>query len=68
MSMAGPTAQDLRLASLLEECLRARSMFDTKEGQEHRILVLGRLNELMKRWIVQTSMEKVNKWRLFVGG
>lgn len=33
-------------------------MFDTHEGQEHRLLVLGRLNELMKRWIIQTSIEK----------
>ncbi len=36
-------------------------MFDTKEGQEHRILVLGKLNELMKRWIVHTSVEKVSQ-------
>ena len=34
-------------------------MFDTEEGKQHRLLVLGRLNELMKRWIVQVSMEKV---------
>ena len=34
-------------------------MFDTQEGKEHRILVLGRLNEQMKKWIMQTSLEKV---------
>ena len=33
-------------------------MFDTPEGRDHRLLVLGRLNELMKRWIVQVSIEK----------
>lgn len=33
-------------------------MFDTREGREHRLLVLGRLNELMKRWIIQVSKEK----------
>lgn len=33
-------------------------MFDTHEGQEHRLLVLGRLNELMKKWIKQVSKEK----------
>jgi len=35
-------------------------MYDTKEGQEHRLLVLGRLNELMKRWIIEVSIEKVS--------
>lgn len=33
-------------------------MFDTAEGRDHRLLVLGRLNQLMKRWIVQVSIEK----------
>ena len=33
-------------------------MFDTAEGRDHRLLVLGRLNELMKRWIIQVSIEK----------
>ncbi len=35
-------------------------MFDTREGEAHRILVLGRLNELMKRWVTQVSIEKVS--------
>ena len=61
MSLAGPTLQDLRLTTRLEECLKGHGMFDTKDGQEHRILVLGKLNELMKRWILQASMEKVSK-------
>ncbi len=60
MSMAGPTVQDLRLTVQLTDCLQTHGMFDTKDGQEHRILVLGKLNELMKRWILQASMEKVN--------
>ena len=42
----------------LVECLESFGMFDTCEGQEHRLLVLGRLNELVKRWIVQVSKEK----------
>ena len=33
-------------------------MFDTAAGRDHRLLVLGRLNELMKRWIIQVSTEK----------
>lgn len=42
----------------LVECLESFNMFDTREGQEHRLLVLGRLNQLMKRWIIQVSQEK----------
>ncbi len=34
-------------------------MFDSREGEAHRLLVLGRLNELMKRWVSQVSIEKV---------
>ena len=32
-------------------------MFDSKENQDHRLLIL--VNELMKRWITQVSLEKV---------
>ncbi len=34
-------------------------MFDTRVGEAHRLLVLGRLNELMKRWVTQISIDKV---------
>ena len=50
--------KDILLTDKLIECLESFDMFDTSEGQSHRLLVLGRLNELMKRWIVQVSIEK----------
>ncbi|XP_064402827.1 poly(A) polymerase type 3-like isoform X2 [Halichondria panicea] len=58
LSHAGPTALDLRLTHALEECLRSADMFDTRVGEAHRLLVLGRLNELMKRWVTQISIDK----------
>ena len=51
----------------LEDCLKEHGMFDSKENQDHRLLVLGRLNELMKRWITQVSLEKVKIW-MMTGG
>ena len=50
--------QDVVLTDKLVECLESFDMFDTAEGKDHRLLVLGRLNELMKRWIIQVSQEK----------
>lgn len=34
-------------------------MFDTEEGLRQRLLILGKLNELMKKWVLQVSIEKV---------
>lgn len=39
--------------------MKDHNMFDSEQGQTHRLLILGKLNELMKRWIVQVSIEKV---------
>ena len=47
------------MSEALEDCLKGHDMFDTSEGRAHRLLVLGRLNELMKRWVTQVSLEKV---------
>ena len=33
-------------------------MYDTQEGLSQRLLVLGRLNQLMMEWIIQVSKEK----------
>lgn len=40
-------------------------MFDTEEGLQQRLLILGKLNELMKRWVLQVSLEKV--WEMVNG-
>ncbi len=43
----------------LVEYMKQHNMFDTDEGQTQRLLILGKLNELMKKWIVKVSLEKV---------
>ena len=48
----------MELTDKLVECLESFDMFDTAEGKDHRQLVLDRLNELMKRWIIQISKDK----------
>ncbi|KAL5463445.1 hypothetical protein EMCRGX_G032340 [Ephydatia muelleri] len=58
LSLALPKPQDVKLTKELVECLERYDMFDTKEGHEHRLLVLGKLNELVRRWIYQISIEK----------
>ena len=51
----------MELTEKLSEVMRGHNMFDTDEGQRHRLYVLGKLNELMKRWIVGVSVEKVRE-------
>jgi poly(A) polymerase Pap1 len=42
--------------------MKEHNMFDSEEGQQHRLLILGKLNELMKKWVVQVSKEKVRPY------
>ncbi|XP_003386526.1 PREDICTED: poly(A) polymerase type 3-like [Amphimedon queenslandica] len=58
ISTAVPKPQDIKLTNLLEACLQKYGVFDTPEGQKHRLLVLGKLNELVKKWIIDISKEK----------
>lgn len=58
ISSSEPRPADLKRTAALRECLEEHGVFDTKEGRDHRLLVLGRLNELMKKWIIQVSIEK----------
>ena len=54
--------KDLDLTEKLVGCMKEHNMFDTEEGQSHRLLILGKLNELMKKWIIQVSLEKVSAY------
>lgn len=42
----------------LEEALRPHGVFESEEELNHRMEVLGRLNQLVKDWIRQRSIEK----------
>lgn len=51
--------QDLEQTKRLVEYMREHSVFDTEEGRQHRLLILGKLSELMKKWLFQVGIEKV---------
>ena len=58
ISVAGPRPEDIKLTESLTATLQKYGVFDTEEGQAHRLLVLGKLNELMKKWMIDVSIEK----------
>lgn len=53
--------QDVEWTDKLVEYMKEHNMFDTEEGKKHRLLILGKLNELMKNWIIKVSIEKVSE-------
>lgn len=55
----GCPLKDLEWTENLVQYMREHNMFDTEEGQAQRLLILGKLYELMKKWIVKISIEKV---------
>eukprot|EP00112_Aurelia_sp_Birch-Aquarium-sp1_P004367 Seg1493.9 transcript_id=Seg1493.9/GoldUCD/mRNA.D3Y31 product=Poly protein_id=Seg1493.9/GoldUCD/D3Y31 len=58
ISLAEPKPKDLTFNSALEEALRSFDIFETQEEIQHRMVVLGRLNELAKEWIIDVSLAK----------
>jgi len=58
ISTAGPEARDLELTAELEEALKPHGCFETEEELNHRMDVLSRLNDLVRKWIKETSVAK----------
>lgn len=58
ISLAGPKPQDHVFNHRLEDALKSFGIFETQEEIQHRMVVLGRLSELAKQWIVDVSMTK----------
>jgi len=58
ISTAGPEARDLELTAELEESLKPHGCFETEEELNHRMDVLSRLNDLVRKWIKETSIAK----------
>lgn len=58
ISLAGPKPGDLTLTKALEESLKPYGVFESEEELQHRIVVLGKLNTLVKQWIIDTSLAK----------
>lgn len=58
ISLAGPKPGDITLTKALEESLKPYGVFESEEELQHRIVVLGKLNTLVKQWIIDTSLAK----------
>lgn len=58
ISTTGPEQKDLDQAKQLEEALRPHDVFETEEELNHRLSVLSQLNDLVKQWVKDVSIEK----------
>ncbi|XP_078591814.1 poly(A) polymerase beta-like [Branchiostoma floridae x Branchiostoma japonicum] len=58
ISLSEPTKFDIDLNVKLVNTLKPYNVFDTEEGLTHRMVVLGKLNKLVKEWIKQVSLAK----------
>ncbi len=59
ISVAGPNAQDSRLNASLEKTLMDFGLFEGEEESRKREEVLGKLNVIVKEWVRQVSVQKV---------
>jgi len=58
ISAAGPEEKDLELTKTLKDALDPHGCFESEEELNHRMDVLSRLNELVRKWIKETSVTK----------
>ncbi|EDO48505.1 predicted protein [Nematostella vectensis] len=58
ISHAGPKPRDLELTKRLEEALIPYGVFESEDELQQRMIVLAKLNELVKEWIVEVSIKK----------
>lgn len=58
MSVKEPEENDFKMTNELEACLRRFDLFETDQQMEHRMRVLGKINELAQRWIKEVSLNK----------
>ncbi|XP_067025706.1 poly(A) polymerase beta-like [Acropora muricata] len=58
ISTAGPKPEDLELTKALEESLKSYEVFESEDELQQRMVVLAKLNTLVKKWIIDTSLSK----------
>ncbi|KAB0373357.1 hypothetical protein FD755_015016, partial [Muntiacus reevesi] len=58
ISLAAPKETDCLLTQKLVETLKPFGVFEEEEELQHRILILGKLNNLVKEWIREISESK----------
>lgn len=57
ISSAHPKPADLVKTKELEEALKPFDVFETEQELNHRILILGKLYNLVKQWIKSVSLQ-----------
>ncbi|XP_044169962.1 poly(A) polymerase beta-like isoform X2 [Acropora millepora] len=58
ISVARPKPEDIVLTKALEESMKAYGIFEGEDELEHRVVVIAKLNTLVKQWIIDTSLSK----------
>uniref|UniRef100_A0A224Z4D7 polynucleotide adenylyltransferase n=1 Tax=Rhipicephalus zambeziensis TaxID=60191 RepID=A0A224Z4D7_9ACAR len=58
ISTALPKPSDLQRTDELEETLRQFGLFESEEELAHRMDVLSKINQLVKKWIYEVSIKK----------
>lgn len=58
ISLQGPKALDEELSRKIEEAMRPHGVFETEEELAKRLEVLNKINNLVKLWIRQVSLDK----------
>lgn len=58
ISTADPKPSDITKTTELEEALKPFDVFESEQELNHRMVVLGKLYSLVKRWIKEVSMSR----------
>ncbi|XP_028417685.1 poly(A) polymerase type 3-like isoform X2 [Dendronephthya gigantea] len=58
ISLAGPKPEDVQHTENIKNVLTEYSVFESEEELQHRMVVLAKLNTIVKEWIKQLSLEK----------
>ena len=58
ISLASPDAADMERSRALQKALEPHGVFESEQELNHRMEVLARLNELVKEWIKELSIQK----------
>ena len=58
ISIAQPKPCDLVRTEELKKCLEPYNVFESEEEMHKRMEILGKLNELVKQWVIDTSVSR----------
>lgn len=58
ISTAAPKETDITKTKELEEALKPFDVFESEQELNHRMVILGKLYELVKKWIKDVSIQR----------